>query len=435
MTEPLGFLLEHLRIEFTLETDHFEEIQKQLTLSVADQPVYQTEFLPFDNNFFEVDLDLLPRTRYDIMITIRTADQECISSSSFFETGKLSEPFQAQWIGNKDKEIQNTLFKKDITINKEVARARLYMTALGVYETLIDQEKIGNEFLAPGVNAYDQWTQLQTYDVTKALSLGQHELMISTADGWYKGPYGFIQGVKDIYGDQHRALAEYHIDYVDGTHEVITTDESWLTTTGKVTHSSIYYGEDRDDTLSIVNWKPVIILKESYDILSDRLSLPLIVKETLEVQEVLYTPAGETVLDFGQNHAGLFRFYNRTPKGTKIYLQVGEILQEGNFYRENLRSARAAFEYISDGEEKWVQPSFTYYGYRYMKVEGLDQLNPEDFKADVIYSDMRSTGEIETNNPKVNRLFQNIIWGQKGNFFDSPWMDWGCQCLFKHSLI
>ena len=420
MTEPLGFLLEHLRIEFTLEANHFEEIEKQLILSVADQPVYQTEFLPYDNNFFEVDLDLLPRTRYDIKITIRTADQECISSSSFFETGKLSEPFQAQWIGNKDKEIQNTLFKKDITINKEVARARLYMTALGVYETLIDQEKIGNEFLAPGVNAYDQWTQLQTYDVTKALSLGQHELMISTADGWYKGPYGFIQGVKDIYGDQHRALAEYHIDYVDGTHEVITTDESWLTTTGKVTHSSIYYGEDRDDTLSIVNWKPVIILKESYDILSDRLSLPLIVKETLEVQEVLYTPAGETVLDFGQNHAGLFRFYNRTPKGTKIYLQVGEILQKGNLYRENLRSARAAFEYISDGEEKWVQPSFTYYGYRYMKVEGLDQLNPEDFKADVIYSDMRSTGEIETNNPQVNRLFQNIIWGQKSNFFDSP---------------
>ena len=104
MTEPLGFLLEHLRIEFTLEADHFEEVQKQLTLSVADQPVYQTEFLPFDNNFFEVDLDLLPRTRYDIKITIRTADQECISSSSFFETGKLSEPFQAQWIGNKDKE-------------------------------------------------------------------------------------------------------------------------------------------------------------------------------------------------------------------------------------------------------------------------------------------------------------------------------------------
>lgn len=420
MKEPLGFLLEHLRIEFTLEADRFEEIQKQLTLSVADQPVYQTEFLPFDNNFFEVDLDLLPRTRYDIKITVRTADQECISSSSFFETGKMAEPFLAKWIANENKEIQNTLFKKNITISKEVAKARLYMTALGVYETHIDQEKIGNEFLAPGVDAYDQWIQLQTYDVTDSLSIGEHELLISTADGWYKGPYGFIEGIKNIYGDQHRALAEYHIQYVDGSHQIISTDETWLTAAGPVTHSSIYYGEDRDDTLEPEYWKPVVLLNENFDILSDRLSLPLTVKETLAVQEVLQTPAGETVLDFGQNHAGLFRFYNRAPKGTKIYLQVGEILQEGNFYRGNLRTARAAFEYISDGVEKWVQPSFTYYGYRYMKVEGLDLVDPADFKADVIYSDMRSTGEIETNNGKVNRLFQNIIWGQKGNFFDSP---------------
>ena len=249
MKEPLGFLLEHLRIEFTLEADHFEEIQKQLTLSVADQPVYQTEFLPFDNNFFEVDLDLLPRTRYDIKITVRTADQECISSSSYFETGKMAEPFLAKWIANENKEIQNTLFKKNITISKEVAKARLYMTALGVYETHIDQEKIGNEFLAPGVDAYDQWIQLQTYDVTDSLSIGEHELLISTADGWYKGPYGFIEGIKNIYGDQHRALAEYHIQYVDGSHQIISTDETWLTAAGSVTHSSIYYGEDRDDTL------------------------------------------------------------------------------------------------------------------------------------------------------------------------------------------
>ena len=371
MKEPLGFLLEHLRIEFTLEADRFEEIQKQLTLSVADQPVYQTEFLPFDNNFFEVDLDLLPRTRYDIKITVRTADQECISSSSFFETGKMAEPFLAKWIANENKEIQNTLFKKNITISKEVAKARLYMTALGVYETHIDQEKIGNEFLAPGVDAYDQWIQLQTYDVTDSLSIGEHELLISTADGWYKGPYGFIEGIKNIYGDQHRALAEYHIQYVDGSHQIISTDETWLTAAGPVTHSSIYYGEDRDDTLEPEYWKPVVLLNENFDILSDRLSLPLTVKETLAVQEVLQTPAGETVLDFGQNHAGLFCFYNRAPKGTKIYLQVGEILQEGNFYRGNLRTARAAFEYISDGVEKWVQPSFTYYGYRYMKVLSL----------------------------------------------------------------
>lgn len=420
MTEPLGFLYEHLRVEFTVETDHFEKIQKQVLLTAEEETVYQTDFLPFDNNSFEIDIDLQPRTRYEVTINLQTADGEITTGTSFFETGKMAEPFTAHWIANKDKNIQNTLFKKEIEIDKEIASARLYMTALGLYETSIDARKVGDEFLAPGVNAYDQWIQLQTYDVTDQLTLGHHELIISTADGWYKGPYGFIEGVKDIYGDQHRTLAEYHIDYTDGSHQVIGTDDSWLTTAGNVTQSSIYYGEDRDDTYVIDNWEPVVLLDSSFEQLTDRLSLPLRVKETLDVQEVLETPAGETVLDFGQNNAGLFRFYNRTPKGTRIYLQVGEILQEGNFYRDNLRTARAAFEYISDGIEKWVQPHFTYYGYRYMKVEGIDNLDPADFKADVIYSDMRATGHIETNHSKVNRLFQNIIWGQKGNFFDSP---------------
>jgi alpha-L-rhamnosidase len=294
-------------------------------------------------------------------------------------------------------------------------------TALGVYETTIDGEKVGNEFLAPGVTAYDQWIQLQTYDITKVLTNGTHELEISIADGWFKGAFGFIEGVDCIYGDQHRALAEYHLTYSDGTEEIIGTDESWETATGKVTHSSIYYGEDYDATREINDWQPVVLVNASKDQVSDRLSLPLVEKEVLEVSEMIHTPAEETVLDFGQNHAGVFSFYNREPKGTKLFFQVGEILQEGNFYRDNLRTARAAFEYISDGVERWVSPRFTYYGYRYLKVEGNTKpLKIEDFKAKVIYSDMTSTGEITTINPKVNRLFKNVIWGQKSNFFDVP---------------
>lgn len=420
MTEPLGFLLDKFHISFKINSETSETIQKQLIIKHQKQIDYQTDFLSYDNNVFEPDFPLTPRTRYDVIINLKRESGEIVSASSHFETGKMTEAFEAKWIANNDKTIQNTLFRKNISISKKVAKARLYMTALGVYETFIDGKKVGNEFLAPGVDDYTQWIQLQTYDVTDALQKGNHECLISTADGWFKGPYGFIEGVDCIYGDQHRAIAEYHIDYEDGSHEVITTDSSWETTAGKVTKSSIYYGEDRDDTLEINDWQPVVISDADKSILSDRLSLPLVVKETLDVKEVIQTPAGETVLDFGQNHAGLFRFYNRAPKGTKIYLQVGEILQEGNFYRDNLRTARAAFEYISDGVEKWVQPSFTYYGYRYMKVEGIDNLNPNDFKADVIYSDMESTGNITTQNSKVNRLFQNVIWGQKSNFVDSP---------------
>lgn len=421
MTEPLGFELKSLRVDFKVDAEAFETLQKQLTIAVSGQKLYETDFLDFDSNFFQVDLDLTARTRYDVIVSLKKADGEVVSAATFFETGKMAEPFTAKWIANADKEIQNTLFRSAIDIQKPVKKARLYMTALGVYETFIDGQKVGNEFLAPGQTAYDQWVQLQTYDVTEALQAGQHELLISTADGWFKGPYGFIEGVDCIYGDQHRALAEYHIDYEDGSKEVFVTDESWQTTSGTVTKSSIYYGEDRDDSKEISGWGPVTLVEGDDKVLTDRLSLPLVVKETLDVVQVLNTPAGETVLDFGQNHAGLFRFYNREPKGTKLFFQVGEILQEDNFYNGNLRSARAGFEYISDGVEKWVQPSFTYYGYRYMKVEGNTKtIQPEDFKADVIYSDMASTGNITTNHAKVNRLLQNVIWGQKGNFFDVP---------------
>lgn len=420
MTEPLGFLLENLYITFKIEGQAFEPLQKQLIITAHEQIVYQTEFLPYDNNVFKPQLKLTPRTQYKVLINLKRESGQLFYATSSFETGKINEEFHAHWIANPDKTIQNTLFHKEVTINKEVTSARLYMTALGIYETFIDGKKVGHEFLAPGVDDYTQWIQVQTYDVTKELQKGQHALLISTADGWYKGAYGFIEGVKCIYGDQQRALAEYHLTYVDGSHEVIATDPSWQTTSGRVTNSSIYYGEDRDDTIELKDWRPVEISSADKNILSDRLSLPLVVKETLAVKEVITTPTNELVLDFGQNHAGLFRFFNRAPKGTKIRIQVGEILQEGNFYRDNLRTARAAFEYISDGSNKWVQPSFTYYGYRYIKVEGLDKIDPKDFKADVIYSDMASTGQISTQNEKVDRLFQNVIWGQKSNFVDSP---------------
>ncbi|MEZ0116733.1 family 78 glycoside hydrolase catalytic domain [Heyndrickxia faecalis] len=423
MHEPVGFELNDLRIEFKVQNGTYMKITKQLTIWTNDEnaPVYQTAELDFNNNYFDVNLDLLPRTRYHIKITVRT-EREWASGTSFFETGKRDEPYLAEWIGNADKHLQNTLFKKEITIAKEIDSARLYITGLGLYEAYFDDQKIGDEYLTPGVTAYDQWTQVQTYDVTDALMAHEtHEWFISTADGWYKGNYGFDGGKDNIYGDRHMALAELHIAYADGSREIICTDHTWLTTAGRVTKSSIYYGEDLDGTIEVKNWQPVEVLDCSKAVLQDRLSLPIKVKEKLDVKEIILTPAGEQVVDFGQNQAGWLEFYNREPKGTKLTFEMGEILQNGNFYRENLREARAAFTYVSDGEEKWVRPHFTYYGYRYVKVSGNTKpLQPADYKAAVMYSDMPITGGITTSNEKVNKLFENILWGQKSNFFDVP---------------
>ncbi|UQS82284.1 glycoside hydrolase family 78 protein [Bombilactobacillus folatiphilus] len=424
MQQPLGFELQDLRVEFQLQATGTLPHTLKKHLQIYQQPqqklVYESNWSTFPTNYFVPDCSLQPRTRYMVKIQVH-ADQDLVTGESWFETGKMNEPFQADFIGHPDQDVANTLLQKQLTIQKPVRQARLYITGLGLYETYIDQQKVGDEFLTPGVTAYDQFVQVQTYDVTQALQVqGDHQLLISCGDGWYKGNFGFDGGQDCIYGNRQMALAEYHLDYEDGTHEVITTDADWQTTVGQITKSAIYYGEDYDATKPVTDWQPAVVVEQTKAVLADRLSLPITINQQLS-PELLQTPAGEQVLDFKQNQAGWIEFYNREPKGTKLNFEMGEILQDGNFYRDNLREARAAFTYVSDGKEQWVRPHFTYFGYRYVRVQGNTQpLQMADFKADVLYSKMQETGVIQTNNALVNRLFQNIIWGQRSNFMDVP---------------
>ena len=424
MHNPVGFDLSGLQINFALVNveEPAQSLTKQLTIWTTDknQPVYQSQLLDLDDNVFKPDLSLQARTRYHLEIAINTGSEQLAVGEAYFETGKMNEMFAGKWIANDNKDIQNTLFKKEFTLPAGVHNARLYITGLGLYEAYLNGQKVGSEYLTPGVTAYDRLVQVQTYVVDDLLT-SNNEILISTADGWYKGNYGFDGGKDEIYGDQQMVIAELHYQDEAGNNHVIVSDDSWQTTSGNITKSSIYYGEDYDATITPANWQPVEVLSKSTEMLADRLSLPVTIHEKLPVKEIITTPKGEQVLDFGQNHAGWIEFYNREPKGTKIVLQAGEILQKGNFYRDNLRDARAAFTYVSDGKEGWVRPHFTYYGFRYIKVTGNTKpLQKKDFKAPVLYSDMEMTGEIETDNKMVNRLFKNVQWGQKSNFFDVP---------------
>lgn len=416
MQTPLGFDLADLRISFELVDTQKTVIEKQLSLIVDNQAVYTTGWTPFPVNWFDVDLGLEPRTRYQVVVSVRTPDDDTqVDAISWFETGKMTESFAGEWITSAAAH-QNTIFTKTFTIAQADPQARLYLTGLGVYEAYLDDRKIGSEFLAPGITAYDQLVQVQTYDVGSMLTPGRHTLSVSVGDGWYMGNYGFDGGKDCIYGTQQMIIGELHSN---GT--VIKTDATWETAAGKITKSAIYYGEDLDDTRQLIDWAPAITVAADKKRLQDRLSLPLVAHGQLAVQKIIHTPAGETVLDFGQNQAGWMTFYNREAAGTKLTFEAGEILQHGNFYRGNLREARAAFTYVSNGQEKWVRPHFTYFGYRYIRVTGNTQaLRPDDFKAVVLYSDMRPTGSITTSNKKANRLFENIQWGQKSNFFDVP---------------
>ena len=138
--------------------------------------------LDYDNNFFEIPADLKPRTHYDVEITV--VGKEEAKGTTFFETGKMDEAWTAKWIANDNKDLQNTLFKKNFSLKDNIKSARLYITGLGLYEAYLNNEKIGDEYLTPGSTAYDKWVEVQTYDVTKQLK-ENNEILISTGDGWY----------------------------------------------------------------------------------------------------------------------------------------------------------------------------------------------------------------------------------------------------------
>ncbi len=384
--------------------------------------IYDTKKDPsIVKNFFSCHLQLEPRTKYYWRVSVWNEKEErAVSQIDWFETGKMSEAWEASWITpDMDHSIHPVLYN-DMFIEKGVEKARMYICGLGVYEAYINDKKIGEEFLAPGNNNYHNWIQYQTYDITTSVVTGKNNIEVMLGNGWYKGNFGFNGGMDNIFGDSFALIAEIHLLFKDGTNEVFSTDTRWKSKESKIRKSSIYFGEIYDDTFSpteVYGVKPISLDKK---LLEDRRSVPVVVKEKVKPLSVITTPKGELVIDMGQNMVGWLCFKNTLPKGKKISIQHGEILQEGNFYRENLRYADAEFHYISNSEEKWVRPHFTFYGFRYAKITGLDSIELEDFVGEVVYSDLEQIGKIETSNEKVNRLFQNALWGQKGNFLDIP---------------
>ncbi|MDE6055170.1 MAG: family 78 glycoside hydrolase catalytic domain, partial [Lachnospiraceae bacterium] len=379
----------------------------------------------------QIELALRPRTRYYYRVEVFGESGECAESeTAWFETGKMSEVWEASFIGMEAEDTCHPVFFKDFTTGKEVSSARIYVTGLGLYEAYLNGTKIGEDYLAPFCNDYREDIQYQTYDITSLLRENNH-IEILTGNGWYKGRLGY-EGDAAFFGDRFWAIAELQITYTDGTSTTIKTDESWKYRGSDIEMSDIYDGECYNRLL----WeekenreKPVVVLDEAIEDvrvpnrkkLRERYSLPVIVKEQLPVKEILHTPAGETVLDMGQNFTGYLEFQADFPKGAKIVLDFGEILQQGNFYNDNYRTAKAQFIYISNGEKEVVRPHFTYYGFRYVRVTGwIGKLEKSAFTGMAVYSDLDRSCTLETSSRMLNQLSSNAIWGQRSNFLDMP---------------
>lgn len=360
------------------------------------------------------------------------------SEKAWFETGFLSpSDWKANWIEPQLQEDPKTTnpnpyLRKEFQLKGKPVKARMFITSHGLYQLNINGKKVSDHLFTPGWTSYDKRLQYQVYDVTDQLNAGANAVGVILADGWYRG-YVAFSGNRNTYGDKLALLAQLQISYADGTQEMVVTDNSWKTSTGPMLKSDIYNGEIYDARLenngwdkpgfSDKAWKPVEIRDFNKGILVSTQGPPVRITEIIKPIKKFTTPKGELVFDMGQNMVGWVQFSLKGSAGSKITLKFAEVLdKQGNFYTDNLRSAKATDEYIFKGEGiETFEPHFTFHGFRYLKVENYSgDIAPESITGKVFHSDMTPSGDFICSDSLVNKLQHNIQWGLRGNFVDVP---------------
>jgi alpha-L-rhamnosidase len=361
------------------------------------------------------------------------------SAPAYWQVGLLTPSnWTASWIGPGYAEDSvrrpSPLLRKEFTIKKPLASATAYITAHGLYEAQLNGRRVGDAYLTPGWTSYNKRLAYQTYDVTNLLKAGSNAVGATLASGWYRGLIGYNHD-HNIYGKDIALLLQLHLVYADGSTEDIGTDATWQTSAeGPIRSAELQRGETYDARLEKAGWSQpgyaaqgwVAAKVQPYtkDVLFASFNEPIRAHETFKVQKVTKSPKGETILDFGQNLVGWVRVKARGRAGDKITLSHSEVLDKhGNLYLANLRSATAEDTYYlrGTGQDENMEPHFTFHGFRYLRIDAYPgTINPADFTAVALYSDMPATGSFSCSNPLINQLQSNIQWGQKGNFLDVP---------------
>ena len=303
MTNPLGY---HLGfgapvLSWVVEgADSVPETTVRIALDPEFQQILNEETLQnVDSLSYPAPIEQKPRTRYYWQVEANGVTSE----TAWFETGKMYEPWEARWISPVVEEGHPLpVLKKTIQVKDGLQAARLYGVGLGVYELYINGTKAGEEYLLPGCHDYSTWIQYQTFDLTKELASGEDTVEILLGNGWYKGLFG-LGFQKNNFGDRFSAIFELHLQYADGSEEVVITDESWTAHSSAIVDDSIYHGEIQDYTLPEETY-PVEVIEGWTSLLEGRLSPAIKGQERITPVQILKTPKGETVLDLGQNMVG-----------------------------------------------------------------------------------------------------------------------------------
>ena len=449
---PMGIDVLRPRLSWKLSSAQRDAMQSAYLVQVAlsSEDLFNERALVWDSGKQTTDQSihieyrgpsLQSRQRYHWRVRVwdESGQTSAWSEEAFWEMGLLhAQDWKATMIQPDLKEDPSRsepcpLLRKEFALKNGITKARLYITAHGLYEAWINGKRVGDELFTPGWTTYHKCLQYQTYDVTELLQQGANAIGVILGDGWYRGYVSYLYE-RNIYGHKLALYMQLELTYRDGSTALVLSNDTWKASTGPLRAADLFNGELYDARLEKSGWhmtgfpdaawgtvKPV---RFDPGIFVAPRGVPVKRIEELRPLAILRTPAGETVIDFGQNMVGWIRLKAQGLKGAKITLQHGEVLDRaGNFYHKNLRQAKATDTFILKGDEaqEVYEPRFTYHGFRYAKIEGYPgELTPDCVTGVVIHSELDRTGEFSCSHPLVNQLYRNIVWTQKGNFLDVP---------------
>ncbi len=465
--KPAGLMCEHLhnpmglteskpRLSWLLESDRRAQRQTAYQILVAERledlannigTLWDSGRVPSDQTVDIIYTGRPLRSRQRCLWKVRVWDAgnqvSAYSEPAMWQMGLFApEDWRADWIGIQTEPTTDLAMKPAVFLRRAfeldgpVARATLYATAKGVYRPYLNGERVGRAELAPGWTDYRQRIQVQTYNVTEQIQQGENVLGLLLGEGWYSGYLGF-KGTHHYYGDQPAILSQLEIVYEDGTTELVATDDSWRASVGPVCFSDIQMGERYDARKEMTgwhapgfddqDWQQVQTHPRDPDVaLVSPPGPPMRVTREITPVDITEQEPGVYIFDMGQNMVGWVRLRidgEGIDAGTEIRLRYGEVLEpDGSLHTANLRSARATDEYVTrGGDSESFEPHFTYHGFRYVEVTGYPGTPAlESLTGRVVHNDLPHTGTFECSDAMVNHLWENILWGQRGNFVSIP---------------
>ncbi|MDO4940518.1 MAG: family 78 glycoside hydrolase catalytic domain [Erysipelotrichaceae bacterium] len=352
-------------------------------------------------------------------------------NSAYFETGlKPNEKWPAKWICgnykvNKNKRYPVDYFKKEFETSN-IKKARLYITACGLYCSYINNNKVGDAILSPGITDYRKRIQYQTYDVTNLLHDGANVLSVELADGWYRGSCG-AWGIRNQYGTETKFISVLEITKEDNTSQTIVSDNSWSWSND----GELRFADNKDGEIIDANLKPSFTNNAkvtNHNVIPSCSNNNVIKEHEHFIPELIITPSNKKVLDFKQNYAGYISFKINAKFGQKINMLFGEMLDDnGEFTQSNIQlvskkktTPLQKIEYICKDGMNEYKTKFAIFGYRYVLVETDVAFKPEDFVGIALYTDMEATSSFESSNELLNQFVKNTIWSTKSNSADLP---------------